>query len=59
MTAVALNELPKTLKLSRDGFESKEATLTAAGPRSLSLQLKKKVKQGLRQPPPLQIKTGR
>jgi serine/threonine-protein kinase len=55
---VALSELPATVKLSRDGFEPKETTLTAEGPRTLSLQLKKKVKTN-RPPPPLNIKTGR
>lgn len=55
---LAAVELPATVKLSRDGFEPKEATLTADGPRTVSLQLKKKARPGPR-PPPLNIKTGR
>jgi len=51
-------ELPATVKLSHDGFEPKQTTLTAEGPRSVSVQLKKKPKGGTR-PPPLNIKTGR
>jgi hypothetical protein len=55
---LALTDLPATVKLVRDGFEPKEATLTAAGPRTVSLQLKKKSRPGPRQQPG-QIKTGR
>ena len=56
---VALSDLPATVKLTREGFETKETTLTAEGPRTVSLQLKKKNKPVNRPPPPLNIKTGR
>jgi hypothetical protein len=53
--ALAKNELPTILKVSRDGFEPKELTVTDASGPVVSLQLVKKKKSG----PAPHIKTNR
>jgi hypothetical protein len=55
--AAEAKELPATLKLSHDGFEPKETTVTAATGPLVSLQLTKKKVAGFK--PPQGIKTNR